>query len=460
MTDEEFEIGKKHTHRTTRPTKPFRELWFIVGRRGGKSFMAALIAVYLAVFVKWSLGLEKGYVMVIANDRRQAGVVFTYIKRILELPAFKGMVVKELAEELELKNGIIIAIQTSSYRSVRGFQIVALVVDETGTMRSEFTSNPVGELLVAVGPSLGNEANSMLISISTGFAQIGPQWERYRDKFGVDDPEILVWAASTADMNPTYSQAVIEKALKEDYSAASVEYGVDGNFFRADLESYLSTEALEGASRPGRLELAPQRQVSYIAGIDPSGGRGDAMVLSIAHLDGERAIQDAVRAWFPPFNPQDAVREFAKTLGEYGLREVIGDRYSGSWCSAEFEKFGITYKNAELTRSDYYLEFLPIVMRGGCELLDHKRQATEFRQLLRRTGKGKDSVDHPPNGSDDHSNACAISIVEAAKSAGGGAIFGVLPNVWPEGSGFYRGDDDMDEMGQNLLRAALNRGRK
>jgi hypothetical protein len=106
------------------------------------------------------------------------------------------------------------------------------------------------------------------------------------------------------------------------------------------------------------------------------------------------------------------------------------------------------------------LEFLPIVMRGGCELLDHKRQATEFRQLLRRTGKGKDSVDHPPNGSDDHSNACAISIVEAAKSAGGGAIFGVLPNVWPEGSGFYRGDDDMDEMGQNLLRAALNRGRK
>jgi hypothetical protein len=50
------------------------------------------------------------------------------------------------------------------------------------------------------------------------------------------------------------------------------------------------------------------------------------MVLSIAHLDGERAIQDAVRAWFPPFNPQDAVREFAKTLGEYGLREVIGDR--------------------------------------------------------------------------------------------------------------------------------------
>ena len=37
------------------PTKRVRELWAMVGRKGGKSRMAAAIAVYLALFVKYKL---------------------------------------------------------------------------------------------------------------------------------------------------------------------------------------------------------------------------------------------------------------------------------------------------------------------------------------------------------------------------------------------------------------------
>jgi len=54
-------------------------------------------------------------------------------------------------------------------------------------------------------------------------------------------------------------------------------------------------------------------------------------------------------------------------------------------------------------------------MQRGCELLDNKPQAVEFRQLLRRTGKGKDTVDHPPNLHDDLANSCAASCVLTKK---------------------------------------------
>src|ERR1700733_6754403 len=57
------------------PTQRVRELWAIVGRRGGKSRMAALIAVYLAIFVKHKLARgERGMVLVLSASREQSRV--------------------------------------------------------------------------------------------------------------------------------------------------------------------------------------------------------------------------------------------------------------------------------------------------------------------------------------------------------------------------------------------------
>ena len=66
-----------------------REAWLVVGRRGGKSFALALIAVFLAAFHKWQDRLgpgERGIVMVIAADRRQARVILRYVKGLVHEP--------------------------------------------------------------------------------------------------------------------------------------------------------------------------------------------------------------------------------------------------------------------------------------------------------------------------------------------------------------------------------------
>lgn len=105
MTKEELKIYRKYTGRRKAPGDPFNEVFLIIGRRGGKSFISALISVYLAVFKEWETVLspgERGHIVCLASDRRQAGVVLNYIREILRLPVFKSYVNNEMKEEIEL----------------------------------------------------------------------------------------------------------------------------------------------------------------------------------------------------------------------------------------------------------------------------------------------------------------------------------------------------------------------
>lgn len=66
---------QQHTGRQRPPTHQAGEAWLVVGRRGGKSLIAALVAVFLACFRDYAQVLapgERGTVMVIAADRQQA----------------------------------------------------------------------------------------------------------------------------------------------------------------------------------------------------------------------------------------------------------------------------------------------------------------------------------------------------------------------------------------------------
>lgn len=399
---------RKFTARTDRPSAQFSEAFLLVGRQGGKSFISALILVYLACFKKWDLGIGTGHIICIASDRQQAGVVLNYVKRILELPIFQGMVKTERAEEIELTNRLIISVFTCSYRALRGFRICAAVLDELAFYRVE-GSNPAAEILTALRPSLGNVPGSLMLGISTPYRRSGPLYESHRDKFGKNDAECLVWKASTQDMNPSYSSDVIRRAVKSDPQAARSEYGAE---FRDDLASFLPLEAVDAAIVPGRFELPLIQHMQYYAFLDPSGGRQDAMTLSIAHREESgRIIQDVLRVKKPPFDPSSLVKEYADTLRSYNVHAVESDRYGGEWVSSAFQQEGIFLQPAALSKSEIYLEALPLFMQGRVELLDHTGQSIELRQLERRAGRQRDSVDHPRGLHDDMSNACCGSLV-------------------------------------------------
>src|SRR5437773_152096 len=116
-------LYRAHTGRETPPAAPATEAYAVVGRRGGKSRVAALVAVFLACFRTYALAPgERGVVMVIAGDRRQARVILRYVAALLEgAPMLERLIGKRTAESIELANGIAIEVHTASYRSTRGY---------------------------------------------------------------------------------------------------------------------------------------------------------------------------------------------------------------------------------------------------------------------------------------------------------------------------------------------------
>jgi hypothetical protein len=113
------------------------------------------------------------------------------------------------------------------------------------------------------------------------------------------------------------------------------------------------------------------------------------------------------------------VLEFSRDLKCYNVTTVSGDRYAGEWPREQFRKLKIEYTPAELTRSELYLELLPMVNSGSVELLDHARLLGQLAGLERRVGRsGKDAVDHKRGAHDDVGNAAAGALVYAVRSIG------------------------------------------
>ena len=85
MSEEHLALYRKHTGRSEPPTKPARYAELVVGRRGGKSRILALIATYLACVIDhrdYIVPGETPVVAIIAKDRTQAKVILSYIARL------------------------------------------------------------------------------------------------------------------------------------------------------------------------------------------------------------------------------------------------------------------------------------------------------------------------------------------------------------------------------------------
>lgn len=403
MTKAELEIYRAHTGRMEPPSAPHKEAWIVAGRRSGKSFISALIGVYLAAFRKYPelAPGEVGTVMLIAGDKKQARVLMRYTSGIFGASKILSKLIrKEGAQALELTNGIVIEIHTSSFRSIRGYSVVACLADEIAFWRSDESANPDREIVNAVRPSLAT-TNGLLLGFSTPYSRRGVLWEAVREYHGRESDR-LVWQAATREMNPMVPQRVIDDAMRDDPVAASAEWLGQ---FRNDVDAFLRSEWLDCAALEGVHEIEPRPGCHYHAFTDPSGGGSDSFTLGVCHEENGLFVIDLARAWKPPFSPENVVGEIAAILRRYGLTSVFGDRYAGQWVSEAFLKQGIGYHHAS-DKSSIYLESEPLFATGKVRLIDNPAMMNELRQLERRVSPGgRDKVDHPPRGHDDLANA-------------------------------------------------------
>ena len=86
LTAKEREILRRFTGRDHEPGRRIDEALFLIGRRGGKDRAAAVLATYIGALVDWTARLakgERGLVLCIGADQRQAKITRDYIEGVL-----------------------------------------------------------------------------------------------------------------------------------------------------------------------------------------------------------------------------------------------------------------------------------------------------------------------------------------------------------------------------------------
>lgn len=427
------EIYRLCTGRTTWPEFQARMVSLIVGRRGGKSYITAIIGIYLACCRSYKLKLgTKGMVMILARDKEQAGVIRGYILAFLK--ALPDLVLTLQAEPnqklIELSNGITIEIRAVSESGTRGYTVVAALMDEIAFWPTDVESAKQDKkVLRAIRPAMFGIKNAMIVMLSSPYAQRGVLHEEWRKWYGKDGAKGFVWQADTLSMRPETDEELLDEIrdmYDEDPDSAAAEYGAR---FRNDLENIFTKTAIDTVSITGRIEQGYVTKHRYRAFVDPSGGSSDSYVLAIAHdekrtLNGDVVdvpVLDKVVEWKPKFDPEEVSKEIVRYCKNFHITGVTGDAYGGEWPRDPLKKRGIAYTLSDRTRSELYLDFLPMVNSRRCELLcpeHHRHAVNQFSNLERRVGRsGKDSVDHPPGSHDDLANAVAGVMV--SKGTGG-----------------------------------------
>jgi hypothetical protein len=446
----ELALFRRCTGRKRVPKGPVRRLDLLCGRRGGKSkFVSALACWIAALAADWRALLsagERGVVLLLAVDKRQASVLRRYCSGLCETPLLAGEIVRETETEIEFRSGAVIEVGTNDARLVRSRTCLGIIGDESCYWRADGEgSSSDEEVIAAAEPCMATvPGGGFLILSSSPFRPRGLMYRRWRELFGNDQTPDLCWVAASRTMNPALPEALIKRALAADPVRAKSEYLAEWRSTDAD---FVPDDAIQAATDWKIQERPPVPGVIYYGFADPAGGSGaDSFTLAIAHREpGGEVVLDLLRERKPRFTPSAVVRDFAEVLKDYRCFEVTGDRFSGGWTPDEFSRAGVIYRASRRNRTEVFLASLPLLLSGRARLLDSPALRQQLAGLERRThAGGRESVDHGPGGHDDLANAACGALALAGVRSVLDDFAGIPagPITFVRGSGAHLGYGD------------------
>jgi len=373
----------------------------------------AMIAVWLACFYDWKPFLvpgEIGRIIIIAADKKQCRVILGFIMGFLQnVPVLAGMVVRETAEVIDLKNGISIEIHASSMSGVRGYSLVACLADEAAFWNlDENSANPDVEIIRSVRPALASIRGSMLLVASSPYAERGALFTAYRKHHGKENSPVLTWQAPTRTMNPSIPESLVAEAYEADPESAAAEFGA---LFRSRLAMFIERADIEALVDRGIKVRPPRQGVQYVAHVDASSGAGaDPFCAAVGHREGDNCIVDCVIEIRPPFSPPVAVSQLSSILSSYKITRASADRWGLNFVASEFERNKIALDYSDKNSSEIFRQALPLLRSGRARLPENERMVNQFCNLERRIAPGgAERIGHPERGGHHDDIAVVVS---------------------------------------------------
>ena len=107
---------------------------------------------------------------------------------------------------------------------------------------------------------------ALLLVISSPHARRGEAYETFKHWFGIEGADVLVWRATTREMNPSVPQEFIDHKYAKDEASARSEYGAE---WRDDILTFLDRAQIEALVDEGVAQRPFQSRYRYFAHCDP-----------------------------------------------------------------------------------------------------------------------------------------------------------------------------------------------
>jgi len=350
--------NKENFHKDPRNSF-FRDIVLIIGRRAGKSFLSALIAVYEAyklICLKdphayYSDGKRKftGDIWIVntaVTEKQAKTIIFSYIKDFIhECPIFEGKIGHEtddmiyLLTDTDIKNNektknmggrpkqgsIILACGNSNSPALRGHSTVACIYDEMAHYVDSSGKASAEEVYTAIEPSTSTfykYGDGRNIVISSPDLPSGFFYEHYQSAKTVET--MLLFQIPTWDANPDHTKDSLKDKFDKNYDRAVAEYGA--HFRRSGGNLYIPHVMIDEAiiRREGWYKQKNGNSgTEYYLHIDPA-KNSDRWAVMVGHM--ERKF-DSVNRIFIEYAVEDFSQTFKADSGGVLDPDIIMDNF-------------------------------------------------------------------------------------------------------------------------------------
>lgn len=409
-------------------------IWAL-GRRSGKTLMAAVTATYAACMLAdyYKLFLrsgEKFYIISVANTIDQAKIALQGVKDLINSsPILKSLIVRETSDTLELSNGAVFRAMPASSRGGRGLPVPLLIFDELAhSIDSEGGNASGGSLYQALSPSVAQFGKlGKILMLSSPWIQSGIFWDLFKQAKSGNFRHMQAVQCPTWEVNPTISQDFLEQEKARDPELFAVEYGAN---FSQSLSALVGSDLIEAAVNYERSVLPPQAKYKgrYYLSLDPAKGNRDDYTACICHYEEERLIVDKWHEFKPSIGEgkkkQVNIAEVENWILEqhqlYGFSEVVLDQYNSA---ATIQRLSNRLNITEISwtapsKTEAYSKIRELFNGGNIELYAHQKANQQLKNLtviFRSSGQWSVSGGDG-NGVDDYCSALAGCVLKAQRN--------------------------------------------
>lgn len=434
----EYMTGKQYVVAPTVMRETISDVDLIIGRRGGKSTIAAILATFGALKENWKPYLNKtryATVLILSHGKEFSQEILEIIRGlVMDSPILNRLIDKKKKNTqttfnmkipfLKEKNGklliedsrVQIKVGAASKRTTRGAAICFSLNDEIAYWGTDDKYAETDEDIIrAIRPSLGQfKGKGMMIKLSSPGTKQGVLYDEYQNKEDLPGTFIIFKAPSWV-----WNDILDDKFL-------GIEYKLDPNGFQTEyraefvdsLSDFIMSDMVDLCVIKNAALSPPEdkkTEVAYVAAIDAA-FKGDRFSFSIMGYVNGRFKQYVLKAWegsrikpVKAFEIAEFIRNICK---EYGLFKIHADQYAFQPLKEIFEQYNLTLLETPFTntfKKQIYYNLKTMIHNQKVDLLDHKQNIKEIKQLqVEQSSTGTVRIGHPNGGHDDCADVTAI----------------------------------------------------